>query len=255
MVKLTVLGSGTSSGVPVINCSCRVCHSSNPKNKRWRSSCLIETRHKSILIDPTPDLRSQALRFKIKKIDAVFVTHTHADHILGLDELRIYNAHQKSAIPVYGYPSHLKHLSQMFSYIFKPNNDYPSLIPKFDLKPVTKDFKFSDISVKMIPCEHGDAGLVYNFRIGDVAWLTDTNGIPKSSYNKLKGLKYLFLDGLRQKKHPTHFSLQESLDAARLIDARKTYLIHLTHDYDHDRFNKTLPGKVKLAYDGLLVRA
>lgn len=254
-MKLTVLGSGTSTGVPLIGCSCKVCTSENPKNKRWRSSCLFEINGKYILIDMGPDLRNQALAFGVCSVDAVLVTHTHADHIHGIDELRVYNAHQKTTIPIFGNKKHLEHIEGMFPYIFKPPGNYPSLVPRLKTVPVAGSFAFKGIPIQMIPCDHGPAGYTYNYRIGDIAWLTDTNGIPEASRKKLTGLKYLFLDGLRPKPHPTHFSLDQAVQVAREIGAGWTYFIHLTHDLDYDEVNKTLPDRMALAYDGLTVES
>lgn len=251
-MKVTVLGSGTSSGVPVIGCDCKVCTSSNPKNERLRSSVFFEVDGKNILIDTTPDLRYQALRENIRRIDAVLFTHIHADHIHGIDELRIYNAYQKSSIPVFGEKKTLQHLAKHFSYIFNPSSIYPSLTPRLEPFSVEGEFDCVGLKVQMIPCHHGKF-LTHNYRIGNVAWLTDTNGIPESSMEYLQNLEVLFLDGLRLKPHPTHFHLEESLRVAQQIGARKTYLIHLAHDYDHDEFNQTLPDGIELAYDGLVV--
>lgn len=250
--KLTVLGSGTSSGVPVIGCKCNVCTSANPKNNRLRSSCHIQTQGFDFLIDTSPDFREQVLRQGIEKIDAIFFTHTHADHVHGIDDVRIFNAIQKSEIPIYGHKSHLQELMQKFPYIFGQSN-YPSLIPKLTPHFVDEDFKIGPITVEFIPCVHGPAGWTYNYRIGPVAWLTDVNRIPAESMQKLQGLDVLFIDGLRYKPHPTHFSLQEAIDVAHEIGAKETYFIHLTHDFDYDEVNATLPKGMQLAYDGLKV--
>lgn len=252
-MKVTVLGSGTSTGVPTIGCPCAVCHSTNPRNKRLRSSCLFEVDGKNILIDTSPDLRQQALTHSITHIDAVLYTHNHADHVHGIDDLRIFNVWQKSEIPVFGDIEMLQHLQQKFPYIFKPLTDYPSLVPKLGLHPVSGRFDCLGISVQMIPCHHGPVYQTHNYRIGDVAWLTDTNGIPDASRDLLQNLKVLFIDGLRHKPHNTHFCLQETLKEIDRLKPEKAYLIHLAHDYDHDVFNPQLPQGVELAYDGLTV--
>lgn len=254
-MKLTVLGSGTSAGVPLIGCTCPVCTSSNPKNKRWRSSCLFEVAGKFILVDMGPDLRNQALAFGINRVDAVLLTHTHADHLHGIDEMRIYNIYQKEVIPVFGNQKHLKHIENMFPYIFNPPTNYPSLVPKLQTRAVEGRFEFKDVPIQMIPCDHGPAGTTYNYRIGNMAWLTDTNGIPPQSLLLLKDLDVLFLDGLRTKPHPTHFNLKEAVAMAQKIGAKQTYFIHLTHEYDHEETNKTLPEGIELAYDGLVVES
>lgn len=251
-MKVTVLGSGTSSGVPLIGCDCRVCTSNDPKNQRLRSSCLFQVNGKNLLIDTSPDLRMQALRENIRRVDAVLFTHIHADHIHGIDEIRLYNAYQNAAIPAFGDAWTMQHLTEHFSYIFAPTSLYPSLVPRLEAHAVTGLFDCVGVPVQMVPCQHG-AHLTHNYRIGNVAWLTDTNGISTESLALLQNLDVLFLDGLRPNPHPTHFCLEESLAAAHKIGAKKTYLIHLTHDYDHDDTNSSLPAGVELAYDGLSV--
>lgn len=251
-MKLTVLGSGTSSGIPIIGCPCAVCHSSEPKNKRLRSSCYIEADGKYFLIDTTPDLRQQALTHGIKRVDAVLYTHIHADHVHGIDELRMYNAWQEASIPIYADQYTIDHLTTAFRYIFNPSTPYPSLTPRLEANLVTGPFKHDGITVTPIPCQHGSYTIL-NYRIGKVAWLTDVSDISEDSLKLLEGLDYLFLDGLRHKPHPTHMHLEKSLGYARKISAKKTYLIHLAHDYDHHPFNKTLPDGIELAYDGLTV--
>ena len=257
-IKLTVLGSGTSSGVPVIGCDCKICQSEDPKNQRLRSSSLFECDDKVILIDTTPDLRFQALRENIKRIDAVLFTHIHADHTHGIDELRLYNAYQKSEIPAFGDKGTISHLEKTFSYIFKPSTTtpYPSLIPRLVGNPIATDkaFDFKGVQILPIPCHHGPKWMTTNYRIGNIAWLTDTSEIPEESYAKLQNLEYLFVDGLRHKPHPTHFHLEKALAAAKRIQAKKTYLIHLAHDYDHHEMNEKLPESIELAYDGLSVQ-
>lgn len=252
-MKVTVLGSGTSSGVPLVGCDCAVCRSDNPKNKRLRSSCFFEVGGKNILIDTSPDLRQQALRHNIRRVDAVLYTHIHADHIHGIDEMRMYNAWQKASIPVFGEASLMRHITRRFDYIFSPSTLYPSLTPRLEPHVVNGTFDCVGVPVTMVPCHHGEKWMTYNYRIGNVAWLTDVSGIPKSSFELLKGLDVLFLDGLRLKSHPTHLHLEQSLEVAKCIAAKMTCLIHLTHDYDHDAFNKTLPEGIRLAYDGLTV--
>lgn len=255
-MKITVLGSGTSSGVPVICCTCKTCSSDNPKNKRLRSSCFVETGDLNLLIDTSPDLRQQALNNGISKVDAVLITHTHADHVHGIDELRIYNAIQHAPIPVFGHQKHLENLMMMFSYIFNPSIAYPSLVPRLEANFRDDDFEFNGQLIRMIPCAHGAAGMTYNYRINDFAWLTDVNAIPPTSMPKLKGLDVLFIDALRPTPHPTHFMLEQSLKAVREIGAKQTFLIHLAHDYDHDVDDAMLwrDHGVHLAYDGLTVQ-
>lgn len=254
-MKVTVLGSGTSTGVPIIGCPCSVCHSTNPKNHRLRSSVWIEAAGKSILIDTSPDLRQQALMYNIKKIDAVLYTHEHADHVHGIDELRIFNALQEQTIPVFGTADMMTHLQSKFSYIFPPKGTplNKRLVPQLTAYPVAGHFDCLGVDVTMIPCNHGANSMTANYRIGNFAWLTDTNGVPADSIKLLKGLEVLFLDGLRPEEHPTHFNLEQSLAMARTIAAQETYLIHLAHNYEHDDVNASLPEGIQLAYDGLAI--
>lgn len=251
-VKVIVLGSGTSSGIPIIGCSCVVCNSTNLKNKRLRSSCYIEVDGKSLLIDTSPDLRQQALTYGIRRLNAILYTHDHADHIHGIDDLRPFNFINGGSLPAYGHPSVMERLVNKFRYIFDANTKYPSYLPQLRAMPVEGLFDCVDIPVQMIPCEHGPQK-TYNYRIGSMAWLTDTNGISESSMELLQNLDVLFLDALRKKPHPTHFHLEQSLEVIQKLKPKKTYLIHLNDDYDHDEFNKTLPEGVELAYDGLTV--
>lgn len=253
-MQITVLGSGTSSGVPTIGCECAVCHSNNPKNKRLRSSCFIQTDSGiNLLIDTSPDLRAQALQNNIKKISAVLYTHIHADHVHGIDDLRMYNAISQSPLPIYGNAETIHHLTTHFSYVFRPPSSYPSLIPTLIPHVVEDDFQVGAEKIIPIACEHGKKYITQNYRVGNVAWLTDTSGISETSLQKLQGIEVVFLDALRFTPHPTHFSLDEALATLKKINAKKSYLIHLTHDYDHDEFNKTLPENIELAYDGLTV--
>lgn len=253
-VRLTVLGSGTSSGVPVIGCGCAVCLSPNPKNKRLRSSCLLQAEGKNFLIDVGPDLRQQCLTHHIAKVDAVLITHVHADHVHGIDDLRLYNSIQQASIPIYSEGKTLGLLCKTFPYIFNPNTEYRTFIPSLIPTPVGPGaFDCLGVPVVQIPCHHGERWMTYNYRIGNIAWLTDVSGIPESSYALLENLDYLFIDGLRFEPHSTHFTITQAIAEAQKINAKTTYFMHLSHDYDHDKFNKTLPKNMRLAYDGLIV--
>lgn len=256
-MKVTVLGSGTSVGVPMIGCRCPVCLSPNPKNRRLRSSCLFSVRGKNLLIDTSPDLRLQALTHGLERVDAVLYTHDHADHVHGIDDLRMFNVIQGATIPVFCDEGMVGHLKKKFSYIFPPvgSEKSPYFTPQLSLHAVSGRFDCVGVPVQMIPCEHGPKGITMNYRIGDVAWLTDTSGISEGSLQKLQGLDVLFIDGLRLKPHPTHLHLEAALAYARRIAARRTYLIHLTHDYDHEAFNAQLPDGIALAYDGLTLES
>lgn len=214
---------------------------------------MFQVGDKNILVDTSPDLRQQALREDIRRVDAVLYTHVHADHVHGIDEMRVYNAYQNAAIPVFGDAATMDHLTKHFAYIFRPTSAYPSLVPRLEAHVVSGTFDCLGVPVTLIPCHHGKVYMTSNYRIGSVAWLTDTNGIPESSYPLLENLDVLFIDGLRPHPHPTHFHMEQAIEAAQKIAAKRTYFIHLTHDYDHDVIDKTLPQGMALAYDGLSV--
>ncbi len=247
---VTFLGSGTSTGVPVVGCRCRVCTSDNAKNKRLRQSVKIETNGKVVLIDTTPDLRLQLLRDPIPRLDFILFTHSHADHMMGLDDIRPFNFWQRESIHAFANPKTAKAIRRAFSYIWN-ESQMGGGKPQLDLHEVEESFSHEGIDIVPIPVTHGD-WTIFGFRIGDFAYITDTNGIPESSMRLLEGVRILALDGLRPAPpHPTHFTIDEAVDCAARIGAQTTYLIHLTHEVDHDSFEATLPASVRLAYDGL----
>lgn len=261
-MKVTVLGSGTSQGIPIIGCKCPACSSLNPKDKRLRVSVFIETditlnnlrvlnKPVRILIDTSPDFRQQMLLNNITDIDAILYTHYHIDHIMGLDDIRQINQLQKKYVEIYANLETAQKIKQTFSYIFDENTFKGGGIPlvnlhEIDLKP------FDVMGQKVIPIEymHGPT-MVYGFRIGDIAYMTDCNFIPEQEYEKLKGLKVLILDALRYRPHQTHYSIDEAVAAAQKINAKQTYFTHMTHDIVHDETNAKLPSRIELAYDGL----
>jgi phosphoribosyl 1,2-cyclic phosphate phosphodiesterase len=249
-VTITFLGSGTSTGVPVIGCHCAVCTSSNEKNKRLRQSVKIETNGKIALIDTTPDLRLQLLRHPISRLDFILFTHSHSDHLMGLDDIRPFNFRQREAIHAFANPKTAKAIRRAFGYIWN-DSQLGGGKPQLELHEVEDAFTQEGVRIVPIPVAHGD-WTILGFRIGDFAYITDTNGVPDSSMRLLEGVRILALDGLRPAPpHPTHFTIDEAVECAGRIGARETYLIHLTHDIDHDVFEATLPTGVKLAYDGL----
>lgn len=254
---LTILGSGTSVGVPVIGCTCQVCRSRNPRNKRLRASVLFQTRGKTILIDTSPDLRAQALREKMTHVDAVLFTHPHADHIQGIDEIRAFNFLQKQVIPAYGNAWTCEELPDRFPYIFRPTGPVEGGgIPQLDLNLFdagAPQLTIAGIPVVPIPVMHGSKECV-GYRIDSVAYVTDCSYIPPTSLERMKELSVLVLDCLRIIPHRTHLNLDQALEVIRQVRPKKTYLTHLGHEFDYAEWAKKLPKGVALAYDGLKIR-
>ncbi len=252
---LTVLGSGTSTGVPVITCRCAVCTSKHPKNKRLRASAWLQTEGKSILIDTSTDLRQQALKHRIDRIDAVLITHPHADHISGLDELRAWNFSQRSRIPIFGNEWSDRELRQKFEYIFNPKAVEGGGIPLLDLhrfKAEDERLEVCGLPFIPIPLWHGSQECVA-FRLGRLAYVTDCNIIPETSLQRLEGLDALVLDCLRLKPHGTHFHLEKALETIDRLKPRRAWLTHLGHELDYLEWKKKLPKGVAFAYDGLKI--
>lgn len=255
--RVTMMGSGTSTGVPVIGCTCAVCRSDNPKNKRMRPGLKLEfdgLEEKGVVLVDTPtDLREQALRFGLPRLDAVLFTHSHADHIFGLDDIRIFNFRQRRAIPCYGSEATLGALRRTFSYVFEAGQEGGGK-PQLDLIPVREPFELLGRTVVPVPVWHGSME-VFGYRCGDFAYVTDCNIIPETSFRLLAGVEILILDALRYRPHSTHFSVEEALEAAERIGARRTILTHFSHDVDHDAPAVALPAGVELGYDGLVFDA
>jgi phosphoribosyl 1,2-cyclic phosphate phosphodiesterase len=252
-MRVTFLGSGTSTGVPVVGCQCRVCTSSDPKNNRLRQSVKIERDGKVFLIDTTPDLRTQLLRDPIPRLDFVLFTHSHADHLMGLDDIRPFNFFFRQPVVAYANPATAKAIRRAFSYIWDDTAQIGGGKPQLDLREIDGVFEHDGLEIIPIPVAHGD-WTILGFRIGDFAYITDTNGIPDESLQLLQGVKVLALDGLRvQPRHPTHFVINEAIEMGRTIGAGLTYLIHLSHDVDHAEVEQTLPPGFALAYDRLVL--
>lgn len=248
---VTFLGTGTSTGVPVVGCHCKVCTSDHPKNKRLRQSVKIEENGKTFLIDTSPDLRLQLLRDPILHLDFILFTHSHADHMMGLDDIRPFNFRQREGIEAYANANTAKAIRRAFSYIWDDRSQIGGGKPQLDLREIDGPFSAGGIEIVPLPVAHGD-WTIFGFRIGKFAYITDTNGIPEESFRLLEGVEVLALDGLRPSpRHPTHFTIGEAIEAAERIGARQTWLIHLTHDIDHDSFEATLPEGIHLAYDRL----
>ena len=250
-MHITFLGTGTSAGVPVIACDCPTCRSEDPRDKRWRPSlALAFDDGTSVLVDAAPDLRAQALRFQLTRVDAILLTHAHADHVLGLDDVRIYNFRQGGAIPCYGAARALARVRRMFDYVFDPATPKGGGLPQLALRELVGPFSLGGATVIPVPLMHGTLP-VLGFRIGAFAYLTDCNVIPEASWPLLEGLDVLVLDALRHKAHRTHFTVAQAVEVAGRIGARRTLFTHMTHDLPHAATCAELPAGISLAYDGL----
>ncbi len=247
-MRVTFLGTGTSTGVPVLTCSCEVCRSSDPRDRRLRPSVLLEWDGASVLIDTSTDLRQQALSLPLRRVDAVLYTHHHADHILGLDELRLYNWRQKSAVPVYGTPETLAALQRTFWYVFEDVQEGGAK-PAVEPHAVDGPFTLWGRRILPVPVMHGSLPIL-GFRVEGFAYLTDVSAVPEGSYPLLTGLDVLVLNALRPRPHPTHLHLERAIAEARRIGARRTLFTHLGHEMPHAAISATLPEGMELAYDG-----
>jgi len=256
-VIFTILGCGTSTGVPLIHCSCAVCQSDDPRNKRLRASVWVQVEGKNLLIDTSTDLRQQALQAKIPRIDGVLYTHPHADHIHGIDELRSFNYVQKQRIPVFGNTWTCRELRTKFSYIFAPGPSQGGGIPQlelFEFNAKVARLDVAGIEVIPLPVEHGKSECV-GYRIGSTAYITDCSKIPEESVKKLSGISDLILDCVRIERHDTHLNLEGALGVIKEIQPQRTYLTHLGHDFDYSEYSSILPKGVFLAYDGLRIQS
>ncbi|GMU24608.1 MAG: MBL fold metallo-hydrolase [Phycisphaerae bacterium] len=248
-LQVTILGSGTSHGVPMIACDCPVCTSSDPRDKRTRSSIVVSLGGHSVLVDTTPELRLQCLACDIRHIDTVLYTHAHADHVTGLDDLRRFNHLLGAALRCYGNAPTLDTIERMFPYAFHHDPSYPSAKPQLELALADGPFEVGGMQIVPIPLYHGPLPIL-GYRFGNFAYCTDCNRIPDESMALLKGLDVLVLDALRHRPHPTHFNLEQAVDAARRIGAQQTYFTHIAHELGHEATNATLPPGMALAYDG-----
>jgi phosphoribosyl 1,2-cyclic phosphate phosphodiesterase len=257
-ISITLVGTGTSAGVPMIGCDCAVCTSTDPRDQRDRAGAFVRYTdasgaQRTVLIDTTPELRRQMLRHRVMRIDGVVYTHNHADHVFGVDDLRRYNAVQSRPIDLYAEPHVADWFRRTFGYIFEPHrNINASFVPRLLLHEITagRDFEIAEQTWRPIRLLHGRMPIV-GFRIGDIAYCTDCSAIPPESYAMLEGLEVLVIDALRYRHHPTHMTVDQALAVIEQLKPRRAYLTHIAHDIRHAELEPRLPEHVQLAYDGL----
>ena len=248
-MKITFLGTGTSQGVPVIACECQTCISDDSRDKRLRTSLMLQTEHATLVFDAGPDFRQQMLREHVTKLDAIILTHEHKDHIAGMDDVRAFNFKSQDAIDIYAEENVQEAVKREFKYVFE--NKYPG-IPKMRLNSIPP-FGFDLKGLKIIPIRVRHKELdIYGFRIGVFAYITDADYIPEASIEKLIGVKYLVINALRKQKHSSHFSLGEAIDNIRKISPKRSFITHISHQMGrYEEVSQELPPEVMLAYDGL----
>ncbi len=260
-IQLEILGTGTSTGVPIPSCPCEVCQSENPRNNRLRSSAFFSFGEgNNVLIDTTPDLRQQALRSNLSRISAVLYTHTHADHTFGIDDLRSFNFIQRETIPLYATASSAKQLQETFRYCFYKDPSYQGgAPPRLELHTIkaNEELDFGFGKIQAIPVLHGQME-VLGFRAGNIAYVTDCSHIPPESMELLQGLDVLVLDGLRERPHATHFTIPQAVEIIEKLRPSRAFLTHISHEVEHEQWNKKLAelssSSIALAYDGLILR-
>ena len=250
-MRVTFLGTGTSQGAPVIACPCEVCHSKSAKDKRLRTSVMIQSNDVTIVIDAGPDFRYQMLRNKVKKLDAILITHSHKDHIAGIDDVRSFNYVQKRPMDIYASNGDQAAIVQEFSYAFKEHS-YPG-VPEINLHDNANEILINGLKIKSLPVLHMKME-VYGYRIGDFAYITDTNYIPAEVMHQLLDCNVIVLNALRKEPHISHYNLEEAIKVLEFLRPQKAYLTHISHLIGfHEEVNKELPDFIELAYDGLVL--
>ena len=252
-MQLTMLGVGSSAGTPVVGCSCNTCTSNDVRNKRTRCSSLITlVSGENILIDTGPDLRNQALRENVNRVDAVLYTHTHADHLHGIDDLRAFCVLQRQQIPLYAKADAVTHISQKFGYTLREPSYFWEM-PVLRIESIDAPINLFNTSITPIPVMHGKSH-IFGYRIGNIAYLTDVSKIPESSFALLENLDIVLIDCLREVTHPTHINIEQSLAYIGRIKAKQSYMIHMTHELEYVSLANQLPKDVFVGYDGLKLR-
>ncbi|MBL8000201.1 MAG: MBL fold metallo-hydrolase [Candidatus Kapabacteria bacterium] len=253
MMRFTLLGTGTSTGVPSVGCLCATCTSTNPRDKRLRPSLLVQSPTTTVVIDTSSDFRQQMLTHRVLDIDALVFTHHHFDHIGGFDDIRPYNFHNNKDMPVYALERTFTALRSTFPYAFEEPEQLGGGVPQVVITVIDSEpFTIGDIEFIPIPMMHGKLR-VNGYRIGSFAYCTDTNFIPDESFVLLEGVDTLVLDCLRYHEHETHFTVEQAVAAATRIGARQTYFTHIAHQIQHDKLNAELPDHIRVGYDGLLI--
>lgn len=252
--RLILLGTGTSHGIPMIGCDCAVCTSSDPRDHRTRCSAAVQVGEVMLLIDTGPELRLQCVANGVHRADAILFTHFHADHVVGLDDVRRFNWLQGGAVRLFGDAATINRLRTMFAYAFDKHSDYPSSKPDLDTSVISGPFEAAGVPVTPLPYLHGTLP-VFGYRIGDVAYCPDCSEIPPSTRELMRGLDVLVLDALRRRPHPTHFTLDQAVEEARRIGAARTFFTHIAHELPHAATCAELPQGMTLAYDGLVLES
>lgn len=249
-MEITFLGTGTSYGVPILGCNCATCTSNDPKNIRYRSSIFIKDTNLSILIDTPPELRLQLLNNKIYNFDLVLFTHSHADHIMGFDDIRVINKNQNKSIPCYGNKQTINHLRHIFSYIFEPEQ-IGGGVPQVSLNLIKDDLYINNTRITPLPVKHGKLDIL-GYKINNkLAYITDCSHIPQNTIKLIKNVKILIIDALRYKRHSTHMNVEQALKVINKLNLDMAYFTHISHDIEHNKTNEELPENVHLAYDGM----
>lgn len=248
-MRVVLLGTGTSFGIPMIGCKCPVCTSSDVHNQRLRSSAYIEKGEARLLLDCTPDFRAQALQYGIDHIDAVFFTHAHFDHIAGIDDLRIFTLRSNHPIDVFGNDICVEDIKQRYGYFFNPPQIGGGIL-SLNLHVIDTESHYNGVTVTPIPVKHGILDIL-GYRFDDFGYITDASYVSTESIDLLKGIRILIINALRQRPHETHFSIGQAIEVADAIAPEQTYFTHICHHLEHSETNSTLPSHYQLAYDGL----